>query len=147
MVGGVYNRTPGLWVKADSTLDVLSGGRAWLGIDAAWTQAESEGLGFPLRPSPALREEAPGLAVQPGDHPAKGVLTEPCRAGLEWAVLGPPSPAHDALPERVSRQLDRTRNKRHVACRYAAFLQLCLVRLDEGRRADLVRRHSGRALY
>ena len=41
---------PGLWVKAATTLDVLSGGRAWLGIGAAWNQAESEGLGFPFPP-------------------------------------------------------------------------------------------------
>jgi F420-dependent oxidoreductase-like protein len=47
MVGGVHYRTPGLWVKAATTLDVLSGGRAWLGIGAAWNQSESEGLGFP----------------------------------------------------------------------------------------------------
>jgi F420-dependent oxidoreductase-like protein len=47
MVGGVHYRHPGLWVKAATTLDVLSGGRAWLGIGAAWNQAESEGLGFP----------------------------------------------------------------------------------------------------
>jgi F420-dependent oxidoreductase-like protein len=47
MVGGVHYRNPGLWVKAATTLDVLSGGRAWLGIGAAWNQAESEGLGFP----------------------------------------------------------------------------------------------------
>jgi F420-dependent oxidoreductase-like protein len=50
MVGGVHYRTPGLWVKAATTLDVLSGGRAWLGIGAAWNQAESEGLGFPFPP-------------------------------------------------------------------------------------------------
>jgi F420-dependent oxidoreductase-like protein len=47
MVGGVHYRSPGLWVKAATTLDVLTGGRAWLGIGAAWNQAESEGLGFP----------------------------------------------------------------------------------------------------
>jgi alkanesulfonate monooxygenase SsuD/methylene tetrahydromethanopterin reductase-like flavin-dependent oxidoreductase (luciferase family) len=47
MVGGVHYRNPGLWVKAATTLDVLSGGRAWLGIGAAWNQAESNGLGFP----------------------------------------------------------------------------------------------------
>ena len=52
MVGGVHYRNPGLWVKAATTLDVLSGGRAWLGIGAAWNQAESEGLGFPW-PQPA----------------------------------------------------------------------------------------------
>jgi F420-dependent oxidoreductase-like protein len=50
MVGGVHYRLPGLWVKAATTLDVLSGGRAWLGIGAAWNQVESEALGFPFPP-------------------------------------------------------------------------------------------------
>jgi F420-dependent oxidoreductase-like protein len=50
MVGGVHYRLPGLWVKAATTLDVLSGGRAWLGIGAAWNQDESESLGFPFPP-------------------------------------------------------------------------------------------------
>jgi len=50
MVGGVHYRLPGLWVKAATTLDVLSGGRAWLGIGAAWNQEESDALGFPMPP-------------------------------------------------------------------------------------------------
>jgi F420-dependent oxidoreductase-like protein len=50
MVGGVHYRLPGLWVKATTTLDVLSGGRAWLGIGAAWNEEESRGLGFPFPP-------------------------------------------------------------------------------------------------
>jgi F420-dependent oxidoreductase-like protein len=48
MVGGVHYRNPGLWVKATTTLDVLSGGRAWLGIGAAWNEDESRSLGFPF---------------------------------------------------------------------------------------------------
>jgi F420-dependent oxidoreductase-like protein len=53
MVGGVHYRAPGLWIKATTTLDVLSGGRAWFGIGAAWNVHESKGLGFPF---PPLRE-------------------------------------------------------------------------------------------
>ena len=50
MVGGVHYRDPGLWIKATTTLDVLSGGRAWLGIGAAWNEEESRSLGFEFPP-------------------------------------------------------------------------------------------------
>ncbi|HEY8178401.1 MAG TPA: TIGR03560 family F420-dependent LLM class oxidoreductase, partial [Candidatus Limnocylindria bacterium] len=53
MVGGIHYRPPGLWLKAVTTLDVLSGGRAWFGIGAAWNEEESVALGFPM---PPLRE-------------------------------------------------------------------------------------------
>jgi F420-dependent oxidoreductase-like protein len=53
MVTGVTYRHPGLLVKTVTTLDVLSGGRAWLGIGAAWNQEEHDGLGVPF---PALKE-------------------------------------------------------------------------------------------
>ena len=50
MVGGIHYRQAGLWLKAATTLDVLSGGRAWFGIGAAWNEEESHGLGFPMPP-------------------------------------------------------------------------------------------------
>jgi F420-dependent oxidoreductase-like protein len=50
LVTGVVYRDPGLLAKAISTLDVLSGGRAGLGIGAAWFQEEAEGLGFAFPP-------------------------------------------------------------------------------------------------
>src|SRR3954447_16531343 len=46
MVTGVTYREPGLLAKAVTTLDVLSGGRAMLGIGAAWNEEESRGLGL-----------------------------------------------------------------------------------------------------
>lgn len=50
MVGGIHYRQPGLWIKATTTLDVISGGRGWFGIGAAWNEEESAGLGFPMPP-------------------------------------------------------------------------------------------------
>ncbi|MEY2443429.1 MAG: hypothetical protein QOE00_9 [Ilumatobacteraceae bacterium] len=44
-------RQPGLLAKAMTTLDVLSHGRAWLGIGAAWNEEESIGLGLPFPPT------------------------------------------------------------------------------------------------
>jgi F420-dependent oxidoreductase-like protein len=46
MVTAVVYREPGLLAKAVTTLDVLSGGRAILGIGAAWNGEESAGLGL-----------------------------------------------------------------------------------------------------
>src|ERR1700722_19908232 len=46
MVTAVVYRDPGLLAKAVTTLDVLSGGRAILGIGAAWNAEESAGLGL-----------------------------------------------------------------------------------------------------
>ena len=50
-VSAVVYREPGLLTKCVSTLDVLSGGRAWLGIGAAWNEEESRGLGLPFPPT------------------------------------------------------------------------------------------------
>jgi F420-dependent oxidoreductase-like protein len=50
MVGGIHYRPPGVWIKATTTLDVLSGGRAWFGIGAAWNEYESTALGWAFPP-------------------------------------------------------------------------------------------------
>jgi F420-dependent oxidoreductase-like protein len=58
---GVTYRNPGFLAKQVTGLDVLSGGRAWLGIGAAWFEREHQGLGFafpPLRQRFQMLEEA-----------------------------------------------------------------------------------------
>lgn len=48
MVTGVNYRHPGHLLKIVSNLDVLSGGRSYLGIGAGWYEREAKGLGFPF---------------------------------------------------------------------------------------------------
>ncbi len=51
LVTGVIYRHPGLLIKTVTNLDILSGGRAYLGIGAAWYEREARGLGFPFPPT------------------------------------------------------------------------------------------------
>ena len=51
LVTGVTYRHPGLLAKIVATLDVLSGGRAMLGIGAAWYEREHHALGVPYPPT------------------------------------------------------------------------------------------------
>ena len=48
LVTGYLYRYPGILAKTVTTLDVLSGGRAYLGIGAAWYEEEARGLGTPF---------------------------------------------------------------------------------------------------
>src|SRR3954467_65519 len=50
LVAGVHFRQPALLAKTITTLDVLSGGRAMLGIGAGWYEEEARGLGIPYPP-------------------------------------------------------------------------------------------------
>jgi F420-dependent oxidoreductase-like protein len=67
LVTGVTYRHPGVLVKQVTTLDVLSGGRAWLGIGAAWFEREHLGLGVrfpPVSERFERLEEAVQIALQ-----------------------------------------------------------------------------------
>jgi F420-dependent oxidoreductase-like protein len=50
LVSGAIYRHASVLIKAATTLDVLSGGRAYLGVGAAWFEAEAKGLGIPFPP-------------------------------------------------------------------------------------------------
>ena len=63
LVTGVTYRHPGLLAKIVATLDVLSGGRAMLGLGAAWYEREHAGLGVPF-PSTSERFQRLEEALQ-----------------------------------------------------------------------------------
>jgi len=50
LVTGVTYRYPAILVKQMSTLDVLSGGRGWFGVGAAWNEREHKAFGAPFPP-------------------------------------------------------------------------------------------------
>ena len=67
MVSAATYRAPAVLIKAVTTLDVLSGGRAWLGIGAGYQQREADAMGLFLPPVPerfARLEETLKLASQ-----------------------------------------------------------------------------------
>src|SRR6201992_867819 len=78
LVTGVVYREPGVLAKTISTLDVLSGGRAGLGIGAAWNADDSAGLGFTFPPTKERMdrlEEAVQICLQmwsPDEGPYEG---------------------------------------------------------------------------
>jgi F420-dependent oxidoreductase-like protein len=92
LVTGVHYRYPGILLKTATTLDVLSGGRAYLGIGAGWNERESRGLGVPF-PSTAERferlEEALQIAHQMWSGEAKPYKGKHYR--LEEAMNNPPA--------------------------------------------------------
>jgi F420-dependent oxidoreductase-like protein len=86
MVSAVTFREPALLVKAVTTLDVLSHGRAWLGIGAGYQQDEAAAMGLPLPPTAERFERLDetlriALAMWAGDqqpiHGAHYQLTHP----------------------------------------------------------------------
>jgi F420-dependent oxidoreductase-like protein len=67
MVSGVVYRPPAVLIKAATTVDVLSGGRTYFGIGAAWFKGEADALGIPFPERPeryALLEDTLRLARQ-----------------------------------------------------------------------------------
>jgi F420-dependent oxidoreductase-like protein len=79
VVSGVHFRQPGLLAKMVTTLDVLSGGRAWLGIGAGHYEEETRGLGIPFPPLGErfeMLEEAVQICLKmwTGDHGDDGAF-------------------------------------------------------------------------
>jgi F420-dependent oxidoreductase-like protein len=100
LVTGVTYRHPGVLVKAVTTLDVLSGGRAWLGIGAAWFDREHAGLGVPFPPLGERferLEEALQIAVQMWSGEAKAFRGKHYRLAETLCVPPPVQRPHPPI--------------------------------------------------
>ncbi len=98
LVTAVIYRYPGVLAKTVTTLDVLSGGRAWLGIGAGWYEREAKGLGIPFPPLKdrfEQLEEALQIVLQMWSE-----KVEPFN-GTHYQLaetLNSPQPVHKPLP-------------------------------------------------
>jgi F420-dependent oxidoreductase-like protein len=98
MVGGVTYRNPALLAKVTTTLDVISGGRAILGIGAAWFEGEHRAYGFDF---PPLRERFERLEEALRICRAMFTKERPSFEGRHYRierVLNNPSPIRGDIP-------------------------------------------------
>jgi len=142
MVTGVTYRHPGILVKTVSTLDVLSGGRAVLGIGAAWFEREHAGLGVPF---PPLRERFERLeeALRIAKQMWSGEVAP--FAGRHYRLaetLCVPQPLQRPHPPILIGGMGERRTLRLVA-RYADACNLFAYAgpAEVGRKLEVLRRH------
>ena len=140
LVTGVTYRHPGLLAKTVTTLDVLSGGRAELGIGAAWYEREHRGLGVPFPPT-AERferlEEAIQICLQmwgPDDGPYHGRHYQ-----LE-ATLCRPEPVSQPRPRILIGGSGERKTLRMVA-QYADVCNIISPPEELPKKLDVLRRH------
>nr|WP_307855841.1 LLM class F420-dependent oxidoreductase [Kibdelosporangium banguiense] len=143
LVTGVTYRHPGLLAKIATTLDVLSGGRAILGLGAAWYDREHHGLGVPY-PATAERferlEETLQICLQMWDPDNNGPY-EGMHYQLAETLCVPP-PVSSPRPEIMIGGGGERKTLRLVA-QYgdACNLFAALGPEEIGRKLDILRRH------
>jgi F420-dependent oxidoreductase-like protein len=141
MTGVVY-RHPGILAKTVTTLDVLSGGRAWLGIGAAWNEEESRGLGVPFPPV-AVRFEQLEEALRIYHQMMRGDETP--FHGKHFSLerpLNSPAPLHRPYPPVMVGGGGEKKTLRMVA-KYADACNL-FATPDVERKLDILREHCVR---
>ena len=139
LVTGVVYRQPGLLAKAVTTLDVLSGGRAMLGIGAAWNEEESRGLGLnfpPIAERFELLEDALKICLQMwsgDDGPFTGT-----HAKLERTLNSPQAISRPHPPILIGGSGER--KPLRLVARYAQACNL-FPGPDLDHKLDVLRRH------
>ena len=145
LVTGVTYRHPGLLAKTVTTLDVVSGGRAELGIGAAWYEREHRGLGVPFPPTRrALRAPRGGDPDLPADverrqRRLRGPALPARRDAVQPDAGEPPAPAD---PDRRQRRAQDAAARRAVRRRLQHLRRVRRGRAQGRRAAPPLRRRS-----
>ena len=112
MVSAATYRPPALLIKAVTTLDVLSGGRAWLGIGAGYHEDEARAMGLPLRrPAERFEHLEETLRLAHPDVVGRRLAVRGTHYRLERPVNSPPPlsrPRPPILDRRHGRAQDAT---------------------------------------
>ncbi|MET7571345.1 LLM class F420-dependent oxidoreductase [Streptomyces sp. NPDC005492] len=145
LVTGVTYRNPGLLAKIATTLDVLSGGRATLGIGAAWYDREHHGLGVaypPVAERFERLEETLRICLQMWDPEANGPFEGKHYQLAETLCV--PAPVSSPHPEIMIGGGGEKKTLRLVA-QYADACNLIVSTPDELRhKLDVLRGHCDR---
>jgi F420-dependent oxidoreductase-like protein len=142
MVTGVTYRNPALLAKTVTTLDVVSSGRAILGIGAAWNEEEHRGLGFDFPPVPERMER-----LEEAVQICRAMFTEeaPSFHGTHYRIeeaLNYPRPVQTGGPPILIGGMGERRTLRLVA----KYADACNVFGDPDgvrHKLDVLRRHCG----
>jgi len=146
LVTGTHYRHPGILLKTVTTLDVLSGGRAYLGIGAGWYERESRGLGVPFPPT-AERFERLEETLEIADRmfSGEGGAYEGEHYRLEEAMNNPPplsGPRPPIMVGGMGEQKTLRLVARHAdACNLFTYGGTDLIR----HKLDVLRRHCEEA--
>jgi F420-dependent oxidoreductase-like protein len=143
LVSPVTLRSPGLLVKAVTTLDVLSRGRAALGVGAGWDVAEHNAYGIPFPPA-GERFDQLDEALQV----SRALFTQqPATVtGAHYAIAGAynsPRPVHGSVPILVAGGGER--RTLDLAARYGDACNVLADLATVRHKLDVLRAHCERA--
>jgi F420-dependent oxidoreductase-like protein len=139
LVTGVTYRHPSHLAKAVTALDVISGGRALLGIGAAWFELEHESLGFGF---PPLKERYERLTD--ALEICRGMFTRPATtySGTHYSVteaFNSPAPINGEIPIMIGGQGERKTFR--LAAQYAHELNTTAAFSDLPRKLEALQGH------
>ena len=139
LVTGVTYREPALLAKAVTALDVISSGRALLGIGAAWFDAEHEALGFEFPPLKVRYEHlVDALEICQGMFTQQSTTYE----GTHHAVKGAfnsPGPVGERIPILIGGQGEKRTFR--IAAQYADELNTTAAFADLPRKLEALQGH------